>query len=289
MKKSRGEIIFNVVNNLFMLLVGCMAIFPVINILARSLSSIEMVAGGEVYLFPKGFNLRGWKYVLNQTNFLVCLRNSVIITSCGTVLGLAITTLTAYALSHKELVGRHLIIGLYVFFMIFSAGIVPDYFQIKEYGLLNTYGALIFPCLLNPYYMFVLKSNFEHIPSSLEEAARIDGASWTQTFWTVILPVAKAAEATIVVFISVSYWNRYFDALMYITRGDRKPITLFLYEFIKLAQPGEGLGDLDLMATVSPDIMHASAVILTVLPIVAVYPFLQRYFVKGMLVGSVKG
>ena len=149
--------------------------------------------------------------------------------------------------------------------------------------------ALNLPCQISPYYTFVLKSSFEAIPDDLEEAARIDGASYWQILWHVILPVSKAYLATIVIFTAVAFWNRYFNALLYITDQDLKPSALFLYEFIKLGAVEDGLGEVDLIAKVSPDIKNASAVMLTVLPILAIYPFMQRYFVKGAMAGSIKG
>jgi len=137
--------------------------------------------------------------------------------------------------------------------------------------------------------MFVLKTSFEKMPDELEEAARIDGASTTRILFSIVIPVMKASIATMVVFFSVNYWNKYFDALMYITKDRLKPVTLFLYELIKNFQQPSGLGEVELAATVSPEIMQASAVVLTILPILAVYPFMQKYFVKGIMVGSVKG
>ena len=235
------------------------------------------------------FNPEGWKYVLQRTSFLNSMGNSVIITLLGTVLSVFVTILTAYSLSRPYLKGRKVVIYLYVFMMIFNAGILPNYFQIKGYGLLNTCWALILPMVVSPYNTFVLKSNFESVPDSLEEAARIDGASFTRILSSVIIPVSKAGIATIVIFTAVSYWNRYFDALMYITKQRLKPAALLLYEFIKLSTMEEGMGEPELAALVSPDIKNASIVVLTVIPILAIYPFMQRYFVKGVMVGSVKG
>ena len=182
-----------------------------------------------------------------------------------------------------------MIIYLYVFMMIFNAGVLPNYFQIKEYGLINTRWALILPALVSPYNTFVLKNGFENVPDSLEEAARIDGASFTRILCSIIIPVSKAAIATIVIFTAVSYWNRYFDALLYITKQKLKPAALLLYEFIKLSNVEEGMGEVELAAVVSPDIKNASIVVMTVIPILIVYPFMQKYFVKGTMVGAVKG
>ena len=264
-------------------------LYPLYFVVLASFSDPIQVAGGKVWFWPVEFNPEGWKYVLQRTSFLNSMGNSVIITLLGTVLSVFVTILTAYSLSRPYLKGRKVVIYLYVFMMIFNAGILPNYFQIKGYGLLNTRWALILPMVVSPYNTFVLKSNFESVPDSLEEAARIDGASFTRILSSVIIPVSKAGIATIVIFTAVSYWNRYFDALMYITKQRLKPAALLLYEFIKLSTMEEGMGEPELAALVSPDIKNASIVVLTVIPILAIYPFMQRYFVKGVMVGSVKG
>lgn len=289
MKLSRGEKIYVTILNILAVLCGLACLLPVLNVFARSISSVPAVSGGKVWFWPVEFNPEGWKYVLERTSFLNSMLNSVINTTIGTVLAVAVTVLTSYSLSRSYLRGRKVIIYLYVFMMIFNAGILPNYFQIKGYGLLNTRWALILPALVSPYNTFVLKGSFENVPDSLEEAARIDGASFSRILFSIIIPVSKAAIATIVIFTAVSYWNRYFDALMYITKQKLKPAALLLYEMIKLSNMEEGMGEVELAAVVSPDIKNASIVMLTVLPILAIYPFMQRYFVKGTMAGSVKG
>ena len=289
MKLSRGEKIYVFLMNVFMVVFSLICLLPVLNVFARSLSSVTAVAGGKVWFWPVQFSTAGWMYVIKYTSFLKSMGNSVINTLAGTGIALVITILTAYALSRPYLKGRKAVIYLYVFMMVFSAGTLPTYFQIKEYGLLNTRWALILPMLISPYNTFVLKSSFENIPDSLEEAARIDGACFTRILWSIVIPVSKAAIATIIIFTAVGYWNRYFDALLYITKQKLKPAALLLYEIIKLSEVEAGQGDVELAVAVSPEIKNASIVVLTVLPILAVYPFMQRYFVKGVMVGSVKG
>ena len=289
MKLSRGEKIYVFIMNVVMVVFALICLLPVLNVFARSLSSVTAVAGGKVWFWPVQFSTAGWMYVIKYTSFLKAMGNSVINTLCGTGIALVITILTAYSLSRPYLKGRKAVIYLYVFMMVFSAGTLPTYFQIKDYGLLNTRWALILPMLISPYNTFVLKSSFENIPDSLEEAARIDGACFTRILWSIVIPVSKAAIATIIIFTAVGYWNRYFDALLYITKQKLKPAALLLYEIIKLSEVEAGQGDVELAVAVSPEIKNASIVVLTVLPILAVYPFMQRYFVKGVMVGSVKG
>lgn len=288
MKLSRGEKTYVAIVHIAMIIMALVCLLPVLNVFARSLSTVSAVGGGQVLFWPKGWNFEGWKYILERTSFLNSLKNSLFITITGTVISVALTVFTAYALSRPYLKGRKAFIYLYVFMMIFNAGMLPNYFQIKGYGLLNTYWALILPALISPYNTFVLKSGMESIPDSLEEAARIDGASFTRVLFSIAIPVSKASIATIVIFTVVSYWNRYFNALLYITKTNLKPLALLLYEFIKKSAVEEGLGEIELATTVSPEIKNASIVVMTVLPILAVYPFMQKYFVKGVMIGSVK-
>lgn len=288
MKLSRGEKVW--VSCMYVLAIACglICLLPVLNLFAKSLSSAKAVASNRVHFWPVEFNTLGWQYIWVYTSYLRCLGNSLINTIAGTSISLGITILTAYSLAHPELKGRKIFIYLYVFSMVFTAGTLPVYFQINSYNLINSRWSLILPHLVSPYYTFVLKSGFESVPDSLEEAARIDGASYTRTLTSIILPVSKASIATIVIFTAVAYWNRYFDALLYITKQPLKPLSLLLYEVIKLSKMEE-TNDEIYGQGLSQTIKDASMVIMTILPILAIYPFMQRYFVKGVMVGSVKG
>ena len=288
MKLSRGEKVYVVCLNILAVICGLICLLPVLNLFAKSLSSVKAVASNQVMFWPVEFNAQGWRYIWVYTSYTRSLLNSAINTLAGTGISLVITILTAYSIAHPELKGRKIIIYLYVFSMVFSAGTLPVYFQINSYNLLNTRWALILPHLVSPYYTFVLKSGFEAVPDSLEEAARIDGASYTRTLTSIILPVTKASIATIVIFTAVAYWNRYFDALLYITKQPLKPLSLLLYEVIKLSKMEE-TNDEIYGQKLSETIKNASMVVMTMIPILAIYPFMQRYFVKGVMVGSVKG
>ncbi|MDR2103901.1 MAG: carbohydrate ABC transporter permease [Treponema sp.] len=289
MKVNIGDKLARSIVNLIMIVVGLFCLLPVLNIFARSLSSLKAVAANEVLFWPVEFSLAGWEYIVERTIYLKALGNTVFITFCGTLIAVVITTLTAYSLSHRRLRGYRLFVGVYVGIMLFHAGILPNYFQVQAYGLLNSLWALILPAVISSHYMFVLKKNMESIPDSLEEAALIDGASYSRILFSVVFPVSKASIATITVFFSVHFWNKYFDALLYITKPSLKPITLFLYELIHAVGMTEGRGDVELLSTISQDIINASAVILTIAPILVIYPFMQRYFVRGTLSGAIKG
>ncbi|QTQ13880.1 carbohydrate ABC transporter permease [Treponema parvum] len=289
MKESNGEKIFHFVNDFIMILTALICLLPVVHIFARAFSGASAIGTGKVIFWPVQFHVKGITYILEYTGFLRSLLNSVIITIIGTVFALLCTILTAFALAHEKLKGRNVIIYIYVFSMIFNAGIVPHYFLIKNLHLLNTLWCLILPSVVSPYYTFVLKRGFESVPSALEEAAMIDGASWFTILRLVVLPVTKAQVATIVVFYSVHYWNKYFDAMVYITDNNLKPITMFLYDMVKHTNIIDFSGAYGSMTNLSQDVFNAATVFLTVIPILAVYPFMQKYFIKGAVAGAVKG
>jgi len=288
MKQSKGEKVFHVANDLFLAFIALLCVLPVVHIFARAFSSAAAIGTGKVLFWPVGFHTKGITYILEYTEFLRSLYNSLLITVLGTIIALFCTILTAFALSHAQLKGKTAFVYVYVFCMIFSAGIVPDYFLIKNLHLLNTLWCLILPSVVSPYNMFVLKRGFESVPSSLEEAAMIDGASWFSILWFIVIPVTKAQIATIIVFYSVHYWNKYFDAMVYITNNDFKPITLFLYDMVKHTNIIDFSGNYGSMTNLSQDVFNAATVFLTVIPILAVYPFMQKYFVKGTLSGAIK-
>lgn len=288
MKESKGEKTFHLINDLFMIAIALVCVLPILHIFARAFSSASAIGTGRVFLWPVEFHTKGIGYILEYTMFLRSLANSLLITCVGTVITLAITILTAFATAQPKLKGRTFITYLYVFVMIFNAGIVPNYFLIKNLGLINNLWCLILPAVVSPYNTFVLRRGFESVPESLHEAATIDGASWFRILWSVTIPVSKASIATIVVFSSVHFWNKYFDALIYVTKNELKPITMFLYDMVKHTNIIDFSGRYGNMTNLSQDVFNAATVLLTVLPILAVYPFMQRYFIKGTMAGAIK-
>lgn len=272
-----------------MILIALFCLLPVIHIFARAFSSAAAIGTNRVGFWPVEFHTKGILYILQYTSFLQSLANSIFITVAGTCISVFCTVLTSFALSQQTLKGRNFFVYLYVFCMIFSAGIVPNYFLMKNLGMLNTLWCLILPVAVSPYNTFVLKRGFEIIPASLQEAAMIDGASWFKILWLVAIPVSKAQIATIVVFYSVHYWNKYFDAMVYITNNNLKPVTMFLYDMVKHTNIIDFSGQFANMTNLSQDVFNAATVFLAVIPILAVYPFMQKYFVKGTMAGAVKG
>ena len=280
-KKPIGTKIFNIFNYAFFTL------------LAKSLSSEKALVSGKVKLLPVEFQTGTYKFVLGNSQFINAFKVSIFITVVGTLLGLIMTVLIAYPLSKKLLKGRSGLLLYFVFAMIFNGGLIPTYLVMQKLNLVNNIWVLILPTLVNVYNMLIMKNYFESLPDSIEESAKVDGASDFRILVQIILPLSKPVLATIALFFAVAHWNSYYNAMIYITRVDLKPLQLYLKELVAstkntLEQAGYE-PDIEGMYNSSPEAVQAASIIAATVPILVVYPFLQKYFVKGVLVGSVKG
>lgn len=273
----------------FMIICGLVTILPIMNLLAKSISSPQAVTSGAVGIFPVGFQLQSLQSVLSSMNFIRALKNSVIVTSCGTVIAIILTALTAFPLSKRNLFGMKPILMLFVFTMMFSGGLIPTYLLIRNLKLYNSLWALILPNALNVYNMLIIKNYFENIPASIEESAKIDGANNLIIFFKIILPLSKPVLATISLFTMVALWNSYFDALIYIDKPALKTLQLYMSDVIMEAEQDLNSVSMDDLMNTSPEGVRCATIIASTLPIVLVYPFMQKYFVKGIMIGSVKG
>ena len=290
-KDSTSYKVFTVVNMTALILMCAVMLYPFIMLLAQSFSSAGAINAGKVNLFPVGFNLDTYKVVANNDNFWRAYGNTVIYTVIGTTIAMVLTTTYAYVLSKKHLKGRGLLIGIAVFTMFFNGGIVPNYVLISSLGMKNTMWAVILPPALSVFNLLVMKAFFENLPTELEEAAHIDGLSWFGIFFRIVLPLSKAVIATMVLFYSVQYWNDWFAAFLYLDKTDLFPVTLFLRNLIAGASTAASEGAAASGGSV--DAINANiqsvTMILILIPILCVYPFVQRYFVSGIMLGSVKG
>lgn len=290
-KDSTSYKVFTVVNMTVLVLMCAVMLYPFIMLLAQSFSSAGAINAGKVNLFPVGFNLDTYKVVANNDNFWRAYGNTVIYTVIGTTIAMVLTTTYAYVLSKKHLKGRGLLIGIAVFTMFFNGGIVPNYVLISSLGMKNTMWAVILPPALSVFNLLVMKAFFENLPTELEEAAHIDGLSWFGIFFRIVLPLSKAVIATMVLFYSVQYWNDWFAAFLYLDKTDLFPVTLFLRNLIAGASTAASEGAAASGGSV--DAINANiqsvTMILILIPILCVYPFVQRYFVSGIMLGSVKG
>ncbi|WP_080833529.1 carbohydrate ABC transporter permease [Cohnella massiliensis] len=290
MRLSWPERLFNVFNYSFFTLMGLTTLLPFVNLLAKSLSSENAVVSGRVSLLPIDLQFGTYRFVLQDDAFLNALRVSVTLTLIGTALSLFVTTITAYPLSKPRLRGRKWLLLLFIFTMLFSGGLIPTYLLMHNLNLVNTLPVLFLPAMVNVYNMLIIKNYFEGLPDSLEESAKIDGASNLRILFLIYLPLSLPVLATIALFFAVYYWNDYFNAMIYITNPSLKPMQLFLKELLAASSDfiRNAAINADAEMNTAPQSIQAASILVATVPILIVYPFLQKYFVKGVLVGSVK-
>ena len=288
MRQTKGEKRFSYFNNTFLIIFGLICLLPYINLLAKSLSSEANVVAGKVTFWPLGFNLDAYTGVLSIPTFKTAFRNSVITTVLATVTHTFFTIAVGYMTSKEHIPGSKLIMRMYVFTMLFGGGTIPTYMVIKSMGLMNNLLVLVIPGMVGTFNMIMARNYFYTIPDSLEESAKLDGASNLAIFFRIMLPMAIPSVATITIFIAVGVWNGYMGPKMYLTKNNVKTLSLYLKQLIDaadLANTAEGAEMLDKVAAAS---FRAAAVFISTVPILCVYPFLQKYFIVGMTMGAVK-
>ncbi|WP_375540967.1 carbohydrate ABC transporter permease [Paenibacillus tyrfis] len=292
MSASPAERAFTTLNYAFFVLLGLTTMFPFLNLIAKSLSSEEAVVSGRVTLLPVDWQIGTYQYVMSQSLFLASFQVSVFVTIAGTLLALFMTTLAAYPLSKPRLRGRKWFILMYIFTMLFSGGLIPTYLLMQSLQLIDKLPVLFLPAMISVYNMLIIKNYFESLPDSLEESAKLDGAGNLTILWRITLPLSLPVLATIALFYAVAFWNDYFASLIYINTPENKPLQLYLKElFVSSSDTFLQLGahmNVDAAMNTSPQAIQAASILLATVPILLVYPFLQKYFVKGVLVGSVK-
>ena len=289
MKNRKKLKIFDIVLYIVMTILGFITLIPVLKVVAEALSDPRYVVLGDVGIFPKGFTLDTVGYVLKKPEFLNSFKVTVIITIGGTLLAMVLTVLAAYPLSKPDLRGRKFFLYIFVFIMLFHAGMVPKYLLFRSLNLINTIWALIFSSAFSVFNLFVVKNYYEGLPESIEEAAKIDGASNTKILLRVILPMSSPVLATVTLFYGVGYWNSYFSGIMYITDPKLKSLQQYLYDLIKATSATDlSAVDAEALATLSGDAVRSATILVSTVPILILYPYLQKYFVKGITIGSVK-
>ena len=290
-RMSVSEQIFHSCIYIVLLLCVILAVFPIIYVLATSFSSSNAIASGKVVLLPVDFTLRSYREIFRDGNVLTSLKNTIVITLIGTAFNMIFTIMCAYPLSRKRLKGRAFFSGLYVFTMIFGGGLIPNFLLVKSLHLINTYWALWLPSLISVYNMIILKTYFQNIPESLEEAAMIDGANDVYVLIKIMLPLAGPVLATLSLFSAVGWWNEYYSAMIFIDSTRKLPMTVRLMQMIESASRGSLINGEGVTASehITPEGIKAATIVVTMVPILCVYPFLQKYFVTGVMIGSVKG
>ena len=290
-RDSRGYKTFTWLNGSFLVVLCGFMLYPFVTVLAQSFSSAGAVRAGLVNVWPVGFNLDTYKVVWNNDLFWSSYRNTVVYTVVGTTIAMVLTTLFAFVLAKHHLRGRKVLIGIAVFTMFFNGGLIPNYVLIQTLGMKNTMWAVVLPGAISVFNLLVMKSFFENQPKELEEAAQIDGLGWWGIFRRIVLPLSKAVLATMVLFYSVAIWNDWFAAFLYLDKQELFPVTLYLRNMIAGASSAASQGAAAAGSSkeaISANI-QAVTMILTIIPILCVYPFVQRYFVSGVMLGSVKG
>ena len=284
-----GRRFFTVINAVILSGVVLVTVYPFVNIVARSLSSEAEIRAGRVNLWPRGLNLTTYRTVMSDSMFWTNYRNTVIYTIVATFISLVLTTCYAYVLSKKDLRGRGVLVGLALFTMFFTGGLIPNYILITSLGLKNSIWAIVLPNAISVFNLLVMKAFFESLPVELEEAAAVDGLSTYGILWRIVLPLSKAVLATMLLFYAVTFWNSWFAAFLYMDRGELFPVTIYLRNLIAGASTassaGSSAGDLGQVAAN----IQSVTIVLTVLPVLVIYPFIQRYFVSGVMLGAVKG
>ena len=280
---------FQAANAVILTGVVVVTLYPFVNILARSFSDEHSIETGQVNLWPHGFNLTTYQRVMSDPMFWTNYRNTVVYTVLATLISMVLTTCYAYVLAKRQLKGRGALIGIAVFTMFFNGGLIPNYVLISSLGFRNTIWAIVLPNAINVFNLLVMKAFFESLPVELEEAAAVDGLDTYRILLRIVLPLSKAVIATMVLFYAVTFWNSWFTAFLYMDRQDLFPVTVYLRNLIAGATTGtnEGMSS-DLAQQIAANI-QAVTIVLTVLPIMLVYPFIQRYFVSGVMLGAVKG
>ncbi len=291
-KRGPFDIVFDGLIYLFMLLFFIIVAYPILYVLALSFSSREAVLNNEVYIIPVGFNFDNYKLVLKHEFLPKAFLNSVFYTVFGTLYSMILTILGAYALSRKNYFGRDFIMFLIAFTMMFGGGMIPSYMLIKNLGLLNTRLALIIPFAVSQYNLIVMRTYMQQIPSAIEESAKLDGANDFVILFRIFVPMSKPVIATITLFYAAGQWNDFFSGLIYLDDKNKFPLQLVIRDLLITqndATLNQGLAAQQGMPSLTPGGFRAAIVVVTVLPLLVVYPFIQKYFVKGVMLGSIKG
>ncbi|WP_141505861.1 carbohydrate ABC transporter permease [Paenibacillus luteus] len=290
MREQTANRIFDTVNFIVLCVCTLICLAPFLHILAISLSSVRPIVSGQVSLFPVELNFEAYFKVFSDPAMIRSLGFTILLTGIFTVLCMVMTIAIGYPLSKKKLKGRKVFMFVVVITMFFSGGIIPEYILIRNLHLLDSMWALVLPGLINPFYLIILISFFNNIPESLEESAEIDGSSHFRTLFSIMLPLSLPVITTLSLFYAVGRWNGFTDTLMYITSPELYPLQLKLYQLIQNNMITE-LMQMEgaQMATVVPESLKAASVIFATVPILIVYPWLQRYFVSGVMLGAVKG
>ncbi len=292
-KRSPGEQVFNVINILLILLMIVVMLYPMWHVLCASFSNPRALASHSgILLIPEGFSATAYKLMMKNPMILRGYLNTVLILVLGLALNMVMTCLAAYVLSRRNLMLKKPLTIIIIFTMYFSGGLIPTYLNIMGLGLEDSLLAIILPGAISTYNMIVMRTGFASVPESLEEAAKIDGASAFKILWLIILPLSKATVAVVCLYYAVSHWNSWFNAMLYLQDRNKFPLQLVLREILIQNDTSSMVTAMDVSAEDSSflsETVKYAVIIVSVVPILCIYPFIQKYFTKGVMVGAVKG
>lgn len=291
-RRTKGEMIFDTINTILMVIICFLTIYPIWYVLVNSFNDGADAMRGGIYWWPRKFSLSNYKAVFQNAGIVRALGVTVAKTVIGTVVHVFFTSMVAYALSKKELIGRKVYMAIGIVTMFFGGGLIPYFLLIRDLGMIDKFIVYIIPAAFSMYDLIIFISFFRELPASLEEAAKIDGANDFYIFLRVVIPLSMPVIATIALFHGVYQWNDYFTGMIYINNPDLQPIQTYLYKVIAQSGANQMMGSASVSVSktsVTSQSIKLATMVVTTFPIVCVYPFLQKYFVKGMLLGGVKG
>ena len=291
-RNSFGDRVFIFFVYLFLVLVLLVVLYPVIYIVSASFSDPNAVTAGKVWLYPVDFSLRGYQVTFQNPQIVTGYLNSLFYTVVGTFISVVLTVFVAYPLSRRDLYGSNFLMFLITFTLIFSGGLIPTYLVVRQLGMIDTRWALLIPQAVAAFQVIIARTFFRAtIPEELVEAAELDGCNDLQFLWSVVLPLSKPIIAVLALMYAVSQWNGYFDALIYLKSSDLQPLQIVLRNILILNTTASGSMDATAMAQRRQlaDLLKYCLVVVGSVPVLLIYPFVQRYFVKGILIGSIKG
>ncbi|MFS0838295.1 carbohydrate ABC transporter permease [Paenibacillus sp. 1P03SA] len=283
-KASLGSKVFDTLNVVLMLLLVIVMIYPMVYVFSASISNKALVASGEVLLFPKQVTLVAYERLVTNPDLWISYWNTIRYTVLHVILTLIVTAAMAYPLSKKWLPGRRTILLLAAFTLLFSGGMIPTFLVVQKLGMLDTVWSIVLPSLVSTWYLFIMRTFFEALPEELEDAATIDGCSSFQVLLRIVLPLSMPVMATIGLFTAVNQWNAFFDALIYLNDRSMYPLQIMLRNILIAGTSVQGEGDLNHLET-----LKYAMIMIATLPILCVYPFIQKYFVQGSMIGGIKG
>jgi putative aldouronate transport system permease protein len=285
---TTGGRIFDAANYVFLSLIGIITLLPFIYVIAGSFATEAEITRRAFFVWPEQFTQGSYEYIFSTPAFIRALVTTILVTAVGTLVQLAFTVTMAYPLAKKTLRGRKVILSLVVFAMVFSGGMIPTFLLVKDLGLLNSYWALILPAAINPFSLIIIKNFFQELPAELEESAKMDGATEIGILWRILLPLSKPVLATFALFYAVGIWNDFMSPLLYLSDNSKWTLQMYLRQ-VTAASDLLGTGNVD-PAYIPPEQgIKFAVIVVATLPILIFYPFLQKHFAKGMLIGSVKG